>query len=65
MRYRTRVTAPAAALIGTAAALTAAPSAHAAPTTGTSAAKTPGTPGPETLGDGVYPALGNDGYRVS
>ncbi|WP_405593316.1 M1 family metallopeptidase [Streptomyces sp. NBC_01092] len=66
MRYRTRVTAPAAALIGTAAALTVAPSAHAAPTrTGTSAAKTSGTPGPETLGDTVYPALGNDGYRVS
>lgn len=41
------------------------PSAHAAPTrTGTSAAKTAGTPGPETLGDSVYPALGNDGYRV-
>ncbi len=57
MRYRTRVTAPA-ALIGTAAALTLAPSAHAAP--GKS-----GTPGPETLGDPVYPALGNDGYRVS
>ncbi|TXS43383.1 M1 family peptidase [Streptomyces sp. uw30] len=66
MRYRTRVTAPAAALIGTAAALTVAPSAQAAPThTGTSAAKTSGTPGPETLGDTVYPALGNDGYRVS
>ncbi|MEU6307902.1 M1 family metallopeptidase [Streptomyces chartreusis] len=65
MRYRSRVTAPAAALIGTAAALAAAPSAHAAPTrTGTSAAKTAGTPGPETLGDSVYPALGNDGYRV-
>ncbi|MBC2900614.1 M1 family metallopeptidase [Streptomyces cupreus] len=57
MRYRTRVTAPA-ALIGTAAALTVAPSAHA--TGGRS-----GTPGPETLGDPVYPALGNDGYRVS
>lgn len=66
MRYRSRVTAPAAALIGTAAALTAAPSAHAAPTrTGTSAAKTSGTPGSETLGDPVYPALGNDGYRVA
>ncbi|WP_128436989.1 M1 family metallopeptidase [Streptomyces cyaneus] len=66
MRYRSRVTAPAAALIGTAAALTAAPSAHAAPTrTGTSAARTSGTPGPETLGDPVYPALGNDGYRVA
>lgn len=65
MRYRSRVTAPAAALIGTAAALAAAPSAHATPTlTGASAAKTSGTPGPETLGDPVYPALGNDGYRV-
>ncbi|QOV33917.1 M1 family metallopeptidase [Streptomyces ferrugineus] len=65
MRYRSRVTAPAAALIGTAAALTVAPSAHATPTTGTSAAGTSGTPGPETLGDPVYPALGNDGYRVA
>ncbi|WP_406194114.1 M1 family metallopeptidase [Streptomyces sp. NBC_01017] len=66
MRYRSRVTAPAAALIGTAAALAAAPSAHATPTlTGASAAKTSGTPGPETLGDPVYPALGNDGYRVA
>ncbi|MFD3496962.1 M1 family metallopeptidase [Streptomyces sp. NPDC058676] len=58
MRYRTRVTAPAAVLIGTAAALATAPSAHAAP-------KETGTPGPETLGDSVYPSLGNDGYRVS
>ncbi|MEY9996240.1 aminopeptidase N [Streptomyces sp. V4I8] len=66
MRYRSRVTAPAAALIGTAAALAAAPSALAAPTrTGTPATRTSGTPGPETLGDSVYPALGNDGYRVS
>ncbi|KMS76292.1 zinc metalloprotease [Streptomyces viridochromogenes] len=66
MRYRSRVTAPAAALIGTAAALTAAPSALAAPThTGTSAARTSGTPGPETLGDPVFPDLGNDGYRVA
>ncbi|MFF3335604.1 M1 family metallopeptidase [Streptomyces sp. NPDC002888] len=58
MRYRTRVTAPAAVLIGTAAALTAAPSAHAAPS------KKSGTPGPETLADPVFPSLGNDGYRV-
>ncbi|SDM35109.1 Peptidase family M1 [Streptomyces sp. cf386] len=67
MRYRTRVTAPAAALIGTAAALTAASSAHATPApTGTSpAAKTSGTPGLETLGDPVFPDLGNDGYRVT
>ncbi|SBT95178.1 Peptidase family M1 [Streptomyces sp. DI166] len=58
MRNRTRVTAPA-ALIGTAAVLAVAPTAHAAK------AKGGGTPGPETLGDPVYPALGNDGYRVS
>lgn len=57
MRYRTRVTAPATALIGTAAALTTAPLAHAAP-------KETGTPGPETLGDPVFPSLGNDGYRA-
>ncbi|MET9835452.1 M1 family metallopeptidase [Streptomyces sp. NPDC006385] len=68
MRYRTRVTAPAAALIGSAAVLAGAPTAHATPTTrttGTSAARTSGTPGPETLGDPVFPALGNDGYRVA
>ncbi|MFH0520689.1 M1 family metallopeptidase [Streptomyces sp. M41] len=68
MRYRTRVTAPAAALIGTAAALATAPSAQAAPTTkatGTPAAGKHGAPGPETLGDPVFPALGNDGYRVA
>ncbi|MEW2244705.1 M1 family metallopeptidase [Streptomyces sp. NPDC026666] len=58
MRYRTRVTAPA-ALIGTAAVLAAAPAVHALPATGA-----PAGPGPETLGDPVYPALGNDGYRV-
>lgn len=56
MRYRTRVTAPA-ALIGTAVALSVPSQAHAAPATG--------TPGPETLGDPVFPSLGNDGYRVS
>ncbi|MFF4346139.1 M1 family metallopeptidase [Streptomyces sp. NPDC001530] len=61
MRYRSRVTAPAAALIGTAAALTAAPSASARPR----ALRTEATPGAETLGDPVFPALGNDGYRVS
>ncbi|MEU9287658.1 M1 family metallopeptidase [Streptomyces sp. NPDC048275] len=64
MRYRTRVTAPVAALIGTAAALTVGTTAaHAqAP-----ASRRPGTPGGETLPepDPVYPALGNDGYRVS
>src|SRR5690242_17092617 len=57
MRYRTRVTAPA-ALIGTAAALTI----GGAPA---QAAARSGVAGPETLGDPVYPALGNDGYRVS
>ncbi|WP_328350919.1 M1 family metallopeptidase [Streptomyces sp. NBC_00445] len=57
MRYRSRVTAPA-ALIGTAAALSVGAQAHAAPAA-------TGTPGPETLGDPVYPSLGNDGYRVS
>ncbi|WP_369250885.1 M1 family metallopeptidase [Streptomyces sp. R41] len=61
MRYRTRVTAPAAALIGTAAALTAAPSAYGR----TRALRDEGTPGAETLGDPVFPALGNDGYRVT
>jgi aminopeptidase N len=61
MRYRTRVTAPAAVLIGTAAALTTGSAAYARP----SALKDGGTPGPETLGDSVFPGLGNDGYRVS
>lgn len=60
MRYRTRVTAPVAALmIGTATALTLDSPAQAAPDRPT------GEPGPETLGDAVFPALGNDGYRVS
>ncbi|MBO4256744.1 M1 family metallopeptidase [Streptomyces griseorubiginosus] len=58
MRYRTRVTAPAAALIGTAAALTVGGTAQATE-------KGKGTPGPETLGDPVFPSLGNDGYRVA
>ena len=58
MRYRTRVTAPAAALFGTAAALTVGGTAQAAP-------KDTASPGAETLGDPVYPSLGNDGYRVS
>lgn len=57
MRYRTRVTAPAAVLIGTAAALTVGSKAFAAPTGD-------GTEGAETLGDPVFPSLGNDGYRV-
>ncbi|MGW7528970.1 M1 family metallopeptidase [Streptomyces sp. NPDC054783] len=60
MRYRSRVTAPAAALIGTAAALTVGSPAWAAGTV-----RRTGEPGPETLGDPVFPALGNDGYRVS
>ncbi|MGY4994744.1 M1 family metallopeptidase [Streptomyces sp. 900105245] len=60
MRYRTRVTAPAAALmIGTATALSLDSPARAAGRTRTA------EPGPETLGDPVFPALGNDGYRVS
>jgi aminopeptidase N len=58
MRYRTRVTAPVTALIGTAAALTVgSTAAHAAPAAS--------SPGAETLGDPVFPSLGNDGYRVS
>ncbi|MGW0880292.1 M1 family metallopeptidase [Streptomyces sp. NPDC002671] len=74
MRYRTRVTAPAAVLIGTATALTTGTAAHARPATGAARAKgdgrgiagdDTGTTGPETLGDPVYQALGNDGYRVS
>ncbi|MEV5147562.1 M1 family metallopeptidase [Streptomyces sp. NPDC052727] len=60
MRYRSRVTAPVAALIGTATALTVGPAAHAAPDP-----DGPGGEAPETLGDPVFPALGNDGYRVS
>ncbi|GKQ38804.1 zinc metalloprotease [Streptomyces sp. A012304] len=57
------MTAPAAALLGTAAALTAAPAAHATPAPAPEKSKD--NPGPETLGDPVYPDLGNDGYRVS
>ncbi|MFE9095917.1 M1 family metallopeptidase [Streptomyces sp. NPDC007264] len=60
MRYRTRVTAPAVGLIATAAAsLAAAPAARA------DAAERAGSPGGETAGDSVFPALGNDGYRVT
>src|ERR1051325_9168494 len=68
MRYRSRVTAPAAVLIGTTAALTGGNTAYAdaqdtdAQDTG---AKTGAGPAPETLGDPVFPALGNDGYRVT
>ncbi|MBW8736421.1 MAG: M1 family metallopeptidase [Streptomyces turgidiscabies] len=67
MRYRTRLTAPAAALLGTAAATTLAPSAHAASggTSKSASRKKQPTPGAETLGDSVYPSLGNDGYRVA
>ncbi|MFF4584949.1 M1 family metallopeptidase [Streptomyces sp. NPDC001388] len=66
MRYRTRVTGPAAALIGTAAVLTGGTTAHAVPGgTTTDGARTEGTDAPETLGDPVFPALGNDGYRVT
>lgn len=64
MRYRTRVTAPAAALTGTAAVLTAGTPAASAQTP---ALRGGGTPGAETLPepDPVFPALGNDGYRVT
>ncbi|MGY6019643.1 M1 family metallopeptidase [Streptomyces spinosirectus] len=65
MRYRTRVTAPVAALIGTAAALTTGNAAHARPSSLKNPGTDAGTPGPETLGDSVFPGLGNDGYRVS
>ncbi|WP_405887828.1 M1 family metallopeptidase [Streptomyces longwoodensis] len=58
MRYRSRVTGPAAALIGATAVLAGGRSAYAAGTGDGPA------PGPETLGDPVYPTLGNDGYRV-
>src|SRR5690349_5930470 len=70
MRYRSRVTAPA-ALLGSAAALSLASPAQAdASPAQTDAAQADadrgtGTPGPETLGDSVYPGLGNGGYRVS
>ncbi|MFI1164410.1 hypothetical protein ACH4UM_12480 [Streptomyces sp. NPDC020801] len=55
------MTAPAAALLGTAAALAAGPTAHARP----AGPGDGGAPGAETLGDPVFPALGNDGYRVT
>ncbi|MDT3400611.1 M1 family metallopeptidase, partial [Streptomyces sp. B1866] len=65
MRYRTRVTAPAAAaLLASGAPLaraTAAPTASTAAPTGLRTAATGG----EGLGDPVYPTLGNTGYRVS
>ncbi|MFF4702827.1 M1 family metallopeptidase [Streptomyces sp. NPDC001288] len=70
MRNRTRVTAPAAALLGTATVLATGAPALARPfSTGErsgdarAGGRTP-APGPETLSDPVYPALGNDGYRV-
>jgi aminopeptidase N len=71
MRYRSRVTAPAAALMGTAAALTVGAPAQARPSAPASAARTAAArtavaaPGPETLDDPVFPSLGNQGYRVS
>ncbi|WP_340374506.1 M1 family metallopeptidase [Streptomyces sp. SS7] len=66
MRYRTRVTGPAAALIGTAAVVVGGNTAQAAPAGGgTDGAGTAPAPSPETLGDPVFPALGNDGYRVT
>ncbi|WP_329222848.1 M1 family metallopeptidase [Streptomyces sp. NBC_01485] len=70
MRYRSRVTAPAAVLTGTAAVLTGGNAAYAgtkdADAKGTEGegTKDGGVPAPETLGDPVFPALGNDGYRV-
>ncbi|MET9479218.1 M1 family metallopeptidase [Streptomyces sp. NPDC006638] len=65
MRYRTRVTAPAAALLGTAALTLSSPTAQAAPLTGGHGSHGGGTPGGDSLGDPVYPVLGNTGYRVS
>ena len=69
MRYRTRVTAPAAALIGTAAALTTGSPAQARPSgpgaKAHKAARTAAVLGPETLGDPVFPTLGNKGYRAT
>ncbi|MER6472526.1 M1 family metallopeptidase [Streptomyces collinus] len=65
MRYRTRVTAPAAALLGTAAALTVGAPAQALAGGGGKARRKVVGPGPETLGDPVFPTLGNKGYRVS
>ncbi|OIJ63286.1 M1 family metallopeptidase [Streptomyces mangrovisoli] len=67
MRYRTRVTAPVAALFGTAAALAAgAGTARAAGTGGSSPAPAgrDAAPGAETVDDPVFPTLGNAGYRV-
>lgn len=65
MRYRSRVTAPAAALIGTAAVLAGGNPAYAgAKTDDGPAPETAPEAAPETLGDPVFPALGNDGYRV-
>ncbi|GHI03312.1 zinc metalloprotease [Streptomyces cellostaticus] len=63
------MTAPA-ALIGTAAALAAGTPAEAAPSAAgsagrTAARRTAAVAGPETLGDPVFPSLGNKGYRVS
>ncbi|MET8975698.1 M1 family metallopeptidase [Streptomyces sp. NPDC004539] len=55
MRYRTRVTAPATALLGTALALTV--------SNGTARADGPTEDG--TLDDPVFPTLGNTGYRVA
>ncbi|MFD7894704.1 M1 family metallopeptidase [Streptomyces sp. NPDC059743] len=67
MRYRTRVTAPAVALLGTAAALTLSPAAQARSTDGRGVrdVRDGGTPGGDSLDDPVYPVLGNTGYRVA
>lgn len=66
MRYRSRVTAPVAALIGTATALTSGSPAFAAGRGNGDEAtgRGHGDEGAETLGDPVFPTLGNDGYRV-
>ncbi|MGW2049695.1 M1 family metallopeptidase [Streptomyces sp. NPDC001858] len=64
MRYRSRVTAPAAALIGTAAVMVGGNSAQAAPAAPAAAKGGSPVPGSETLGDSVYPGLGNGGYHV-
>ncbi|WP_066943920.1 M1 family metallopeptidase [Streptomyces lushanensis] len=67
MRYRTRVTAPAVALLGTAAAATFSPAAQAQSADGRGGrdVRHGGTPGGGSLGDPVYPVIGNTGYRVA
>ncbi|MEY9968565.1 aminopeptidase N [Streptacidiphilus sp. MAP12-16] len=69
MRYRTRVTAPVAALLTMAASLAAGPAARAAdrlaPARGRVRGRTgTGAPGGGSVGDRVFPELGNSGYQV-